>query len=142
MKRYLFRSSIVMVLILSPFAITLSFFGSRIMRTLYGPGYGNTQTILILLSLNLLALSFSHRYSRGLFTLQAAKADTIVNLMAVFLLFIVGVMAVKYYSVAGAAAALPLSTFAIAIMRVVAFSRVAAPVSEEVTLQPVAIEAL
>jgi hypothetical protein len=71
---------------------------------------------------------------------QTARADTVVSLMAVFLLFIVGVMAVKYYSVVGAAAALLLSTFATAIMRVVAFSRAAAPLSKEVTLQPAAIE--
>ncbi|HEY1754104.1 MAG TPA: hypothetical protein VGG72_01815 [Bryobacteraceae bacterium] len=134
MTKYVYKSSLLLVLMLSPFAIVLSIWGSRIMTSLYGPSYAGTQTILILLSLNLLALSFSQPYSRGLFTLAAAKADTLVNVMAVALLFSVGVMAVKFYSVQGAAAALLLSTFATAAVRVAAFKRTAGSARLRATL--------
>jgi hypothetical protein len=65
-------------------------------------------------------------------------ADALVNLPAVFLLFIVGVMGDKYNSVVGAAAALLLSTFATAITRIVAISRAGARVGEEVRLHTAA----
>jgi O-antigen/teichoic acid export membrane protein len=123
MRQYVYKSSGILVLILCPFALALSFFGERIMTGLYGPKYAGAQTILIFLSMNLLALSFSQPYSRGLFTLNAAKADMLINVVAVMLLFAVGVMAVSRYSVAGAASALLLSTVVTAVIRFAVFAR-------------------
>jgi O-antigen/teichoic acid export membrane protein len=136
MRTYVYRSSVLLVLMLSPFALALSFWGGRIMSALYGPAYADTQPILILLSLNLLALSFTQPYSRGLFALQSAKIDMVVNLAALVLLFTCGVIAVKFYSLTGAAFALLLSTTITAAMRFAAFAKATGPISPSETLQP------
>lgn len=125
MRRYVYFSSAVLAVLLCPFVLTLSIWGGHIVTSLYGPGYSGTSPILLLLALNLLALSFTHPFSRGLFALEAAKADMIVNVAAFAILFTVGVVAVKHYSLIGAAAALLLSTASTAILRVAVFLRVA-----------------
>lgn len=125
MRRYVYKSSALLVLLLCPFALVIGLWGEQIIISLYGPAYSGTHIILVLLALNLLALSFSYPYSRGLFTLKAAKTDMLVNVAALGLLFLVGVVAVQQFSVTGGAAALLLTTLTTAAMRVIAFARTA-----------------
>jgi O-antigen/teichoic acid export membrane protein len=73
--------------------------------------------------LNALISSLMFPYSQGLFSLERAKADTLVNLVTVALLFTIGIAAVEYYSTLGAAVALAVSSGIAALIRARVFAR-------------------
>ena len=74
------------------------------MSHIYGSGYSNTGGILFLLALTVLAGAISFPYSRGLFCLDRAKADCLINIASIAMILTVGVFAVRVYSAMGAAA--------------------------------------
>jgi O-antigen/teichoic acid export membrane protein len=124
-QRYVYRSSMLLAALLLPFVVALLFFGGRIMTKMYGAAYGGNGLVVALLGLNVLVVAFNFPYSRGLFALRAARADMLVNVAAIALLFTVGIAAIKTHDVAGAAAALLLSTIVTTAIRVVVFASVA-----------------
>lgn len=125
MRRYVYRSSGWMAAVLAPLVVALWFGGGAILVKTYGPAYAGNATVIALLALNLLFTSFTYPFSRGLFTLQAARADMLINVVALVLLFTVGMAAIKTHAAAGAAAAMLLSTVVAATIRVAAFERAA-----------------
>jgi O-antigen/teichoic acid export membrane protein len=125
MRRYVYRSSILLTALLLPLVLVLVVFGGRIVTKMYGAAYGGNGVVVALLALNLLVAAFAFPYSRGLFTLQVARADMLVNIVAIALLFTVGIAAVKSHAAVGAAAALLLSAITTAAIRVAVFERVA-----------------
>jgi O-antigen/teichoic acid export membrane protein len=71
----------------------------------------------------MLISSLMYPYSQGLFSLERAKADTLVNVVSVALLFTIGIAAVKSYAAVGAATALLVSTSITALIRIRVFAR-------------------
>jgi O-antigen/teichoic acid export membrane protein len=125
MRRCVYRSSIQWTALVLPLVLVLVVFGGRIVTKMYGAAYGGNGVVVALLALNLLVAAFAFPYSRGLFALQAARADMLVNIVAIALLFTVGIAAVKSHATVGAATALLLTTMATAAIRVAVFERVA-----------------
>jgi O-antigen/teichoic acid export membrane protein len=125
MRRFVYRSSMLLSALLLPLVLGMLLFGGRIMTKMYGAAYDGNGIVIALLALNLLVSAFAYPYTRGLFALRAARVDTLVNIVAVALLFTFGIVAVKLYAAAGAATALLLTTIATVVIRIAVFERTA-----------------
>jgi O-antigen/teichoic acid export membrane protein len=123
MRRDVRRFSILFAAVLLPAVLVLAVGGERIVTGVYGSAYAGNASILLLLGLNMLVNSLTNPYSQGLFSLGCAKADTLVNVVWVTLLFTAGVAAVRSYAALGAAAALFVSSCVTAAIRVGVFDR-------------------
>jgi O-antigen/teichoic acid export membrane protein len=109
--------------LLSPVVLVLAGGGGLIVTLVYGKVYAGSSSVVTLLALNMLMSALTYPYSRGLFSLECAKADMLVNFIAVALLFVVGIAAVKYYGALGAAAALFVSSAITTLIRIGVFAR-------------------
>jgi O-antigen/teichoic acid export membrane protein len=125
MQRYVYRSSMLLASLLLPFVAVLVVCGGRIMSTMYGAAYAGNGLVVALLGINVLIVAFNFPYSRGLLVLLAARADMLVSLAAIVILFTVGIAAIRTHSVVGAATALLLSTTVTTGIRVGVFTRAA-----------------
>jgi len=123
MQRQVHRSSLKFAVLLLPVVLILAVWGERIVTGVYGKAYAGSAVIVFLLALNMLVSSLMYPYSQGLFSLERAKADTLVNVLTVAVLFTVGIAAVESYAALGAAAALLLSSIITALIRVGVFAR-------------------
>jgi len=117
MRKRVNTFSIVLASSLLPVALALSVSGETLVTRVYGPAFTGTSAILALLAWNLLVNSVTNPYSQGLFTLNRAKEDTVINAMWVGFLFTAGIVAVRNYSVVGAAAALLAGSVLTAMVR-------------------------
>jgi O-antigen/teichoic acid export membrane protein len=96
-------------------------FGGDFLVLIYGKAYaGNGLTISILM-INLALGAVAFCFSRGLFSIQRADIDFIINFVPLLILFTFGIWSVKSYGPAGAACGLLLANLASAIARGVAF---------------------
>ena len=123
MKRYVHFASLVFTVLILPFSLILAGFGGRILTGVYGNAYAGAHSLVLLLASNTLINALANPYSQGLFTLERAKADTLVNGMWVAMLFTVGVPAVIKYAALGAAATLLVSSSITAAVRIGVFAR-------------------
>jgi O-antigen/teichoic acid export membrane protein len=121
MRRKVNSFCALFALSLLPMVLALCVSGDRLVTRVYGPAFAGTSTILALLVWNMLVNSTINPYSQGLFTLNRAKEDTVINAVWVVLLFTAGVFAVRSYSVVGAAAALLVSSVVTAAARTIYF---------------------
>jgi O-antigen/teichoic acid export membrane protein len=123
MRTYVYRSSLRFFLLLFPLCGILLCKGGILVAIVYGQAYSNNATAVSLLAVNLLLSAVTFPYSRGLFVLNRAKADLIVNLLGIALLFSAGLELIRIYSVVGAAASLAVSNSAMFIVRICVFER-------------------
>jgi O-antigen/teichoic acid export membrane protein len=123
MQRSVNRFSLLFVLLLLPVVVTLGACGERIVTGVYGMAYAGSAAVLFLLGLNMLINTLTNPYSQGLFNLDSAKADTLINVLWVVLLFTVGIVAVRLYAATGAASALLVSSSITAAVRIGVFAR-------------------
>lgn len=123
MQRTVNRFSLLFVLMLLPVVLVLGAYGERIITGLYGITYSGSASVLFLLGLNLLVNTLTNPFSQGLFCLDCVKADTLINVLCVTLLFTLGVVAVESYAAIGAATALLVSSAVTAAVRIGVFRR-------------------
>lgn len=123
MRRYVYRSSLVFALMLLPVVVVLAGWGDRIVRGLYGDAYAGNGGVILVLALNLLITALTYPFFCGLFTLECTKADLLINLVAITLLFTVGVAAVKSYAALGTATTLFVTTVLTTVIRIGVFAR-------------------
>lgn len=124
MRRYVYRSSAMFVLLLSPLAMVVWFWGDALVRHLYGAGFAGHSFALRVLVLNVLIAGAIYPFSRGFFSIHRADLDMAVNVLAVVILLTLGLALVKAYGVAGAALGLALTNGSTAIIRAGLFGRV------------------
>jgi O-antigen/teichoic acid export membrane protein len=123
MRRQVHRSGLQFAALLMPVVLILAVWGERLVTGVYGKTYAGSAGVVFLLALNMLISSLMYPYSQGLFSLERAKADTLVNVVSVALLFTIGIAAVKSYAAVGAATALLVSTSITALIRIRVFAR-------------------
>ncbi len=123
MNKYVHRSGLVFASLLAPIVLLLGVFGERVLTGVYGKAYAGGAGILLLLAATFLINAFANPYSQGLFTLERAKADTLVNVVWVVLLFTIGIPVVKWYAAIGAAATLFLTSSVTTAIRIGVFAR-------------------
>jgi O-antigen/teichoic acid export membrane protein len=123
LRSHTYRAALAVGGLLLPLAIGLSCFGGRVVGGLYGAEFGGQGLAVSLLAINLLLMAAAFPLSRALFMIGGARADALVNLAAVGVLFTFGLAAVQAYGVPGAAMALCVSSAATLLVRVVVFQR-------------------
>ena len=110
LRRRTYRSSLNLCGALLPVAAILVPTGGQVVGRLYGSEFSGYSPAVALLAINLLASAAAFPFSRALFVLGGARADALVNLVAVGILAAFGLEAVHLFGVTGAAAALTAST--------------------------------
>jgi O-antigen/teichoic acid export membrane protein len=123
MQRSVYRSGLMLTGMLSPVVLVLLGGGNRIVTAVYGQAYSGSGGVVTLLAFSMLMTALMYPFSRGLFSLECAKADMLINAVSVALLFTVGIAVVKEFSVFGAAAMLLVSTALGAVIRIAVFAR-------------------
>jgi O-antigen/teichoic acid export membrane protein len=123
MQRCVYRSSLLFAMLLLPVLLLLVGGGERIVAGVYGKEYAGSSGVVILLALNMFISALMYPFSRGFFSLDRAKVDTLINIVAFILLLAVGIAAVKSHSAFGAAATLLASSAVAAVIRIGAFAR-------------------
>jgi O-antigen/teichoic acid export membrane protein len=121
MNRYVYRASLLFALMLLPVVLLLAGWGDRIVTGLYGGAYAGNGGVILLLALNLLITAFAYPFFCGLFTLERTKADLLINLVAVTLLFTIGIATVKSYAALGTAATVLVTTVVTTAIRLGVF---------------------
>jgi O-antigen/teichoic acid export membrane protein len=123
MQRYVYRASLLYAALILPVVLILVGFGGRIVTGVFGRAYAGNTGVVFLLALNLLIGACMYPYSRGLFSLERAKVDMLINVASVALMFTIGIAAVRSYAALGAAAALLVSSAITAVIRMRVFAR-------------------
>jgi O-antigen/teichoic acid export membrane protein len=123
MQRNVYRWSMLFTVLLLPIVLVLAGFGDRIVTRVYGNAYAGSAGVVLLLALNMLIGALVYPYCCGLYALECSKADMLINLVAVTLLFTIGIVAVKSYAALGAAATLLVSSSVTTVIRITIFAR-------------------
>jgi O-antigen/teichoic acid export membrane protein len=123
LRRSVYRSSLLFALVNLPIVLVLAGGGERIVTGVYGKAYAGSESVVILLALNLVITALMFPYARGLFSLDCARVDMYINVVGVVLMFTVGIAAVKLYAAPGAATALLASSAVTAVIRIGVFAR-------------------
>ena len=123
MRRYIYRISLLYGALVLPVIFIVVGFGGRIVTGVYGKAYAGSTSVVFLLALNLLIGALMFPFSRGLFSLERANVDMLVNIVMVTLMFTIGIAAVRQYAAVGAAAALLVSSAIAAAIRIQVFAR-------------------
>ena len=124
MGRYIRRASFLCGGMIVPFTLAAAIWGGRAVLGIYGNSYAGTGTTVLLLALAMQVNAFANPYAQGLFNLQQAKADMMINIVSVALLFLAGVPAARAHATEGAAGAICFSSCVVAAIRGAYFSRV------------------
>jgi len=117
----------VFAITIGPFAAAVAVFGGIIVTLVYGSPFSGNGALVALLMLNLFVSSIAFSFSRGLFALDRAQDDLMVNLVALGLMLTVGVSLAYAYGVIGAAWGLIASNVAATVLRAFVFDRRTAP---------------
>jgi O-antigen/teichoic acid export membrane protein len=124
MRRVIFKSALLMVFIMSVLSIFFIVFGNALVVFVYGSSYEGYGSIVSVLALNLVVSSATYPFSRGLFALERADLDFLVNLAVVITLFL-GIWLVRTFGLLGAACGLLAANSLSALLRGVVFNRIA-----------------
>ena len=124
MRRYVWRSSATFAGLLTPLAIIVWFWGDLLVSHLYGPAFSGHLVAIRFLALNVVISGAVFPFSRGFFSIQRADLDLAINMLAVLILFCIGLGLVRFYGVTGAAIGLTTTNGITAIVRAALFARI------------------
>lgn len=117
---FVLRTSGGFAVVLLSSALPLLLFGGRLLGLLYGRPYAVYGSVVSLLALSMALLAASFTVSRGLFCLERADLDFLVNLVPFAVLLTVGPVLVRGRGVLGAAVTVLLAYAVATGLRVVA----------------------
>ncbi len=109
------------LLIITPLAIGLFFFGGQLVVLFYGEKYLGNGHIVSLLSINLLVVAASFTLSRALLAMEKTKVYFLANIIPLIVMLTAGIILVKYLGPLGVAWGVLLGTFTTAAMMVFLF---------------------
>ncbi|MEM7166544.1 MAG: hypothetical protein AAF581_13845 [Planctomycetota bacterium] len=124
LRRLALRSSALFGAAVFFVATVLWLFADLILRLVYGEEFQGNADVVLLLVLNLATVAAAFPLSRGLFALERARADFLVNLVPVTLLFAAGIPLIHSHGVVGGAVGLFLSGGAALVVRLLVFAAV------------------
>lgn len=109
MRHFVVKSSIIFAVPMLGFSGLLFFGGDPLVVLIFSDEFQGTGLTLFVLSLNLMALMLAFNVSRGLFAMERADVDFMVNFIPLVVLLTAGVALVWRYDVMGAACGLVLA---------------------------------
>jgi O-antigen/teichoic acid export membrane protein len=124
LRRFALHTITIMGLTILPFCLLLLVFGGPLVSGLYGTKYAGNGLIVSILAANLLISSLGFAPARALFTVERADVEFGIAIVSLVLLFSCGILLVKRFGPAGAAAGLLLSNSAYLVLLLAAFSRI------------------
>lgn len=107
--RFVLKASGAFAVPMLVFSAVLFVIGDPLVVLIYGDEYAGSGLALFVLSLNLLALMLAFNVSRGLFAIERADADFMVNFIPLAVLLTAGVALAREHGVMGAAHGLALA---------------------------------
>lgn len=117
LRRFIFKASAFFSLPMLFFCVAMAFFGGPLVALLYGDKYAGNGMVVALLAINLAVSAVAFSFSRGLFAIEHAGLDFVVNFVALFLMLTLGLWLVRSFGVLGAAAGLLGANLAASIVR-------------------------
>jgi O-antigen/teichoic acid export membrane protein len=127
LRRLVLKITAVVSLPVSLLCLALIFWGGRLTALLYGRQYAGNGLVVTILSLNILVAATAFPSSRGLFAVERADVDFLVNFAALFVMVTMGFWLVRAFGPLGAAMAFSGANFITSAVRVGVFLRL--PVS-------------
>jgi len=123
MRAMIFKSVLLMALIMSLLCIACALFGNSLIVLFFGRAYSGYGSVVSILAVNLAVSSLTYPFSRGLFALERADMDFKIN-VAVVLSLLPGIWLVRAFGVAGAAFGLLAANALSVLLRGIMFNRV------------------
>jgi O-antigen/teichoic acid export membrane protein len=106
------------------------FWGGRLVALLYGHQYAGNNLVVAILAVNLLVNAVAFSFSRGLFAVERADLDFLVNFAALFVMVTLGYWLVRAFGPLGAAIGLWAANFVTSAVRACVFMRLSARISK------------
>ena len=119
----------VVALPMSLLCLVMFIWGGRLLVLLYGRQYAGNSLIVAILALNLLVTAATFSFSRGLFAIDRANVDFLVNFTALFIMVTLGLWLVRAFGPIGAAFGLLGANFVTTAVRAGAFLRLPVRIS-------------
>ena len=135
LRRFVFKTSAVFSLSITPFCLGLLFFGGSLTVLFYGDKYAGNGLVVSVLALNLFVTAVSFSFSRALFAIERADIDFVVNFVAMFILLTLGLWLIKAFGPLGVACGLLVGNTIATALRYLLFSRLVIPVVIKVNRQ-------
>jgi O-antigen/teichoic acid export membrane protein len=97
--------------------------GRCLLIAVYGRSFAGNRDLIVLLTMSMMVSSITVPYAQGLVSLESAKAEAVVNMAYVVLIFSIGIPAIRAYAALGAAATLLVTSIVAAYVRLRVFAR-------------------
>jgi O-antigen/teichoic acid export membrane protein len=131
LRRLVLRITAIIAVPISLLCLALCIWGGRLMTVLYGRQYTGNSMIVAILAINLLVGSLVFSFSRALFAVDRARADFLINLIALLIMLTLGLWLVRAYGPLGAALGLLGATLASSVIRAILFLKAPVHITEK-----------
>jgi O-antigen/teichoic acid export membrane protein len=121
LRRVVLKITAIIAVPVSLLSLVLCIWGGRLAGLLYGRQYTGNNLVVAILALNLLVGALAFSFSRGLFAVDRARVDFLINFAALFVMVTLGLWLVYAYGPLGAALGLLGATSASSAMRAILF---------------------
>lgn len=121
LRQLVLRITAIIAAPLSLLCFAMCLWGGRLTTMLYGHRYAGNNLIVAILAVNLLAGSLAFSFSRGLFAVDRARVDFLINFSALVIMATLGLWLVRSYGPLGAAFGLLGATVASSAIRAISF---------------------
>lgn len=126
LRSFVLRASVVFSLLMLFFCLAMMFLGGHLLALVYGDKYAGNGLVVALLAINLVVSTVAFSFSRGLFVIERADLDFMVNFVALFIMLTLGLWLVKSFSVLGAAYGFLIANVAATAVRWCTFAKIVA----------------
>jgi O-antigen/teichoic acid export membrane protein len=123
LRRLVFKITAIVATPISLLCLVTFIWGGRLVVLMYGRQYAGNRLIVSVLALNLLVSAVAFPFSRGLFAVDRADLDFLVNFTALFIMLTLGLWLVRVFGPLGAAWGLLGANFTTSVVRAAAFLR-------------------
>lgn len=127
LRGFVLKSSLFFCVSMSVMCCALFLGGDPLLVLLYGDKYAGSGLIVFILTLGLVPASVAFSFSRALFAVERADIDFKVNIVALFIMFSLGIWFVRSFGPIGAAAGLLVANIAASIVRWTSFNIISRP---------------
>ena len=124
LRSFVLRAALVVGGLATALCVLLVPIGGWLVAIIYGDPYSGNGLVVALLLANFSILSVDFCFSRGLFILERTDIDFKINIIPVFLVFLIGIWMVSEIGITGAALSMLIGNVAALILRIVSFFRV------------------
>jgi O-antigen/teichoic acid export membrane protein len=124
MKEFVWASSKLLMLIMSGVSVFYLVFGNNLLVLFYGNAYKGDGLTVFVLTLNLIIGSLSFALGRGLFAMERADMECLINAISALALFALGIWFVRALGPLGAGLGLLVTSVISGAVRIAVFRRV------------------